>query len=225
MPEPYQVYNTEEMEDYNILTYTTIPFEDRVLYRRMPLNVTETVWKEFGGMFDNETDVRKHLAGDLDEEWKVHLDESSMRQEIKQFFCDSFSHIFRSKVIGFEFQRFITNRPFVWINRMKANEYNPIHRHSGLFSFVWYLDIPEEIREEHKHQNSNGYNRGLITFVNKPTNNIYCNPRTSDVFIFASNHLHQVFPFKSDVERISLAGNIDKVKFEDGSVMEAKNDT
>ena len=38
----------------------------------------------------------------------------------------------------------------LWINHQKANEFNPPHDHDGKLSFVTYLQIPEELKQENK---------------------------------------------------------------------------
>ena len=101
-----------------------------------------------------------------------------------------------------------------WVNFQKKYEYNPVHDHSGIFSFVWYLDIPEEIRQEHKNSKGNTLSRGCIEFssIFKAASRMRLNPQTNDLLIFASQHEHQVYPFYSDNTRISLAGNIYEYK-------------
>ena len=41
-----------------------------------------------------------------------------------------------------------------WINFQKKHEYNPVHHHSGLFSFVIWLQIPYTFSDECKHETS-----------------------------------------------------------------------
>ena len=99
----------------------------------------------------------------------------------------------------------------LWVNFQKPTEYNPSHSHGGDFSFVWYLDIPDEIRQEHTKQKSNqeSWTRGLIEFQSQHTNDKHkLNPQTDDFLLFRSDHLHQVYPFYSDNTRISVSGNI-----------------
>jgi len=101
-----------------------------------------------------------------------------------------------------------------WWNFMKKNEYNPPHNHTGTYSFVVYIDVPEEIRLEYKDQTGNYSSRGLIQFFSSRTNSqMLFNPKTADILIFKSDHVHQVFPFKSNAIRISLAGNVYNITY------------
>ena len=43
----------------------------------------------------------------------------------------------------------------LWINFMKKGEYNPPHNHDGAFSFVLYLQVPEELNHEDKNFHAN----------------------------------------------------------------------
>ena len=38
--------------------------------------------------------------------------------------------------------------PF-WVNYQKQNEFNPLHNHSGLYSFVVFMKIPTHWKEQH----------------------------------------------------------------------------
>ena len=100
----------------------------------------------------------------------------------------------------------------LWVNFQGPKEYNPPHNHGGHLSFVIYLQIPKEIGEER-----NEYHRwkpGEISFshsLDEKSFNIgkyNCSPERGDVLIFPAWLMHHVFAFNSDVERISVSGNI-----------------
>ena len=107
-----------------------------------------------------------------------------------------------------------------WVNKQKPTEYNPIHLHSGIYSFVYYLSVPEEIRQEHMSQKGTSVTRGLIQFLSSRTKSqLVFNPEKGNIFIFDSSHRHQVYPFYSDAVRISVAGNVHGIKFSDGNIL------
>ena len=102
-----------------------------------------------------------------------------------------------------------------WINYQKANEYNPPHNHAGDLSFVTYLQVPDEIKEECELSKDQRKNTGPGTINFNYGVDMACNvssfvrlPRVGDIFIFPSWLKHYVNAFKSDVERISVSGNI-----------------
>ena len=99
----------------------------------------------------------------------------------------------------------------LWINYQQKNEYNPPHIHSGSLSFVIWLQIPEELKKEPpllgnqiagsfvvSHGESQAFSRNSISFL----------PEVADMIIFPAYCEHYVHQFKSDVTRISAAGNI-----------------
>jgi len=106
-----------------------------------------------------------------------------------------------------------------WINFQKANEFNPIHSHNGMLSAVVYIDVPEEIKEE--------ANDGLLTNMRCPgqiefaygsdvlgssgTHKVI--PETGDVLLFHAGLKHTVYPFKSDVTRVSMSFNVFDISY------------
>ena len=100
----------------------------------------------------------------------------------------------------------------LWINYMKAGEFNPPHIHGDSLSFVIYLDVPEEIRQESKNYTATHEGPGTIDFMYGETipdirNHYNVNPKTGDLFIFNAMLKHWVAPFKSNKTRISMSGN------------------
>lgn len=120
----------------------------------------------------------------------------------------------------------------LWINFQKTKDFNAPHYHSSDISFVIYIDIPEKIKLESSIDR--GFKNGSISFMygqnlrkNDPNNFTFSNvvnsfispitqishlPSNGEMFIFPSYLSHYVSPFfTNDVERISVAGNINLV--------------
>ena len=100
----------------------------------------------------------------------------------------------------------------LWINYMKPGEYNPPHIHGDSLSFVIYLDVPEEIRQESINFTATHEGPGTIDFMFGETipdirNHYNINPKTGDLFLFNAMLKHWVSPFKSNKTRISMSGN------------------
>ena len=101
----------------------------------------------------------------------------------------------------------------LWINYMKADEFNPPHDHYGDLSFVIYPNIPKELIEENKEYKGRSCGPGAVTWMYGQGDHQYIKvvprmPETGDLFIFPASLQHWVFPFKSNVERISISGNL-----------------
>lgn len=150
---------------------------------------------------------QKGLAGNIREEYGLTLLED---RELYTVFYENLREIV-SKTIGFEVMSFTFSG--MWVNYQKPNEFNPIHNHTGNLSLVWYLDVPQIIRDEYKKSSSNSPSAGLICFLSQFCRNseMNFNPNTNDLLLFNSLHRHQVYPYRSDVERVSLSANITNI--------------
>ena len=102
-----------------------------------------------------------------------------------------------------------------WINFQQANEFNPYHNHSGMLSAVIYISVPEEIKKENDNVTieTNMPRAGMIHFISgtddRYSRSGYCHqPKTGEIFIFPASLNHLVYPFKSNVERISMSFNV-----------------
>ena len=106
-----------------------------------------------------------------------------------------------------------------WVNFQKENEFNPPHNHTGLFSFVIFVKIPTDWREQHAlpvSTNSNfpsasNFNFVYTTLLGEMEHYDYYLDKTSEggMLFFPSKLMHEVFPFYNcDKERISISGNI-----------------
>ncbi len=101
----------------------------------------------------------------------------------------------------------------MWINYQRKNEFNPPHDHADDLSFVIYLKVPEEIKKEFKEYKGRSSGPGGISFIYGEGNRQAITyqshfPEEGDMFIFPAWLKHFVAPFKADVERISVSGNI-----------------
>jgi hypothetical protein len=109
----------------------------------------------------------------------------------------------------------------IWVNFQKKGEFIPIHNHSGIFSFVIWMDIPYHSKDEAKlpfaksgSQNPLG---GNFIFVSSEGTSREVKDYTIELSpemngcccFFPSDLCHQVYPFyTSDKDRISISGNI-----------------
>ena len=105
-----------------------------------------------------------------------------------------------------------------WINFQRAGEFNPIHTHTGELSAIIYIDIPECIAIENNKTLSNAPCAGAVSWIfgsgMLATEFHYTHqPKTGELFLFPSGLQHMVYPFKSDVERVSLSFNVYNIMF------------
>ena len=106
-----------------------------------------------------------------------------------------------------------------WVNYQKQNEFNPVHNHGGVYSFVIWMKIPYDSEKQNQKdiaRNSNTPSIGDFQFLysnmlgETDNYNYPMNPdREGTLLFFPSQLLHQVYPFYDcDEERISVSGNI-----------------
>ena len=105
------------------------------------------------------------------------------------------------------------NLESLWANFQGPGDFNPPHSHGGALSWGIYLQIPDELTEENKQYKGTSAGPGGITFSygDGPREVITYQtflPQTGDMYIFPAWLQHWVYPFKSDVERISVSGNV-----------------
>ena len=159
-------------------------------------------------------DYRHELAGQLSEEYQLEDTKSFVSWFGK--YINIYSNAY-NKWRHQNPQNITLNNPFVvdarWINYMKANDFNPPHDHHGDLSFVIFLQIPKDLNTENKEYKGRSCGPGGITFVygdgtRQATTQHDFYPKEKDIFIFPAWLKHWVYPFKSNIERISVSGNI-----------------
>jgi len=167
----------------------------------------------------NTEDFSHQLAG-------IIKDEKLFTKDNTNWFMDYFSKYFKAYMQGlfkYNQQRLLQTVSElkiggVWVNYMKANEFNPPHIHAGDLSFVMYLEIPKGLTKEREEYRGTSAGPGAIQFdygEADPSNRPACFathhgflPQEGDFFIFPANLQHCVFPFKCEGTRTSVAGNV-----------------
>jgi hypothetical protein len=106
-----------------------------------------------------------------------------------------------------------------WVNFQKENEFNPLHNHNGVFSFVIWVKIPTDWREQRAlpiSANSNlpkasNFEFQYISMLGDIAYYEYLLDKKSEgnMLFFPSKLMHEVHPFYNcDKERVSISGNI-----------------
>ena len=106
-----------------------------------------------------------------------------------------------------------------WVNYQKEGEFNPLHDHNGVYSFVIWMKIPTKHDEQRKNPIALNSNTDLLSafefhFLNilgqKNCHTYRMNPEMEGTLLFfPSNLQHCVYPFYNCKEdRISISGNI-----------------
>ena len=102
----------------------------------------------------------------------------------------------------------------MWINRMKAKEYNPMHLHTHCdLSFILWLEVPQRMLNESKKNETSAANPGETCFLHGEdkwsiVSEKHFSPIVNTLMIFPADLRHSVMHFNSKVIRTSVAGNI-----------------
>ena len=108
----------------------------------------------------------------------------------------------------------------LWVNYQKQHEFNPIHHHGSLYSFVVFLRIPTHWKEQHAlpfSANSNTPCASDFEFIWTEMNSEICMTTSfrlcpedeGRMLFFPATLKHQVYPFYgTEEERITISGNI-----------------
>jgi len=106
-----------------------------------------------------------------------------------------------------------------WVNYQKQGEFNPLHDHGGVYSFVIWMKIPTKHFEQNKNPISLKSNTHVIStfqfhfldILGQSMQYSYeMNPEMEGTLVFFPAKLrHVVYPFYNcDEDRISISGNI-----------------
>ena len=193
-----------------------------VLRYEVPTDIFLTINSIYENNFVNLPPANKQLVGKIKNEHSIYYngkDESKMKKhsliplEIQQWFLSMFNHYLLFNKI----KRYETHLNSIWINEMRAHEYNPVHIHQGsLFtglSSVMILKLPSTYGVEYSAEGSP--QNGKLQILGSSSgqfSNIDYQPeiRERDFYIFPYDMRHTVYPFNGTNEvRRTLAANCD----------------
>ena len=193
-----------------------------ILRYEVPLDIFTGINQIYEEKFNQLNPANRQLIGKIKDEHSLFYDgddESKMKRHnlfpknILDWFRTAFHHYLDfNKIINYK-----THINSIWINEMKANEYNPVHIHQGnIFtglSSVMVLKIPNtygvEYSAEHAPQNGKlqilGSSSGQFAKIDyQPPMDV------RDFYVFPYDMRHCVYPFNGTQEtRRTLAANCD----------------
>ena len=198
------------------VTFAQPKRSDGYLKVSLPQDIVDELRLKAEAAKENENHHNNELAGNIKEEYSIDISSFYTRFDLLLYdMCDAYQQNFNYM----ENQYRSLNKPLphelnqMWVNYQKKYEFNPPHNHSGVFSFVIWLQIPynleEEIKEEHRRDAS------LFNFIFSHQDRLSTERLHVDkswegyMILFPSQQFHYVNPFyTSDDYRISISGNI-----------------
>lgn len=165
--------------------------------------------------FDNHIKWNDGLAGNIERQYGLPKSLPYLEPFMSEM-CKSYGEFwkFYQKPGDFHFE---TGN--VWVNFQKKNEFNPVHHHGGMFSFVCWLKIPYNIEDElnapHVKESKNKA-ASAFQFLypnilgNLSLETLYVSKDWEKrVILFPAHLSHCVYPFSTSNDyRISISGNL-----------------
>ena len=166
--------------------------------------------------------ANKQLVGKIEDEVSLFFDgppndkinqHNFLPQDILQWFDSVFNHYLTWNKVG-ENRRHINS---IWVNEMKAHEYNPIHIHQGKIftglSSVMIMKLPTNTGIEYSAPDKpmNGRLQIIGAAAGQFAKTDYSpNSKIGDFYVFPYDMRHTVYPFNGTKEkRRTLVCNID----------------
>ena len=169
-------------------------------------------------------DFSNKLVGKVSAEVQIPITDKNT----KKYLADTMKKgclIYLNKMIEFNraygWNKISSNAPTIdnihiaqsWIVSQYAGEYNTWHKHSGDFSAVIYLKLPDGMEGEYKKDEQDHYPaNGLIEFMygeaqDFRSDGVKFKPEIGKFLVFPSYLKHFVYPFNVQGERRSMSFN------------------
>jgi hypothetical protein len=193
-----------------------------ILRYEVPLDIFTSINQTYEEKFNQLNPANGQLIGKIKDEHSLFYDgddESKMKRHnlfpknVLDWFRTAFHHYLDfNKIIDYK-----THINSIWINEMKANEYNPVHIHQGnIFtglSSVMVLKLPNTYGVEYSASETpqNGRLQILGASSGQFAKVDYQPPmKLRDFYIFPYDMRHCVYPFNGTQDtRRTLAANCD----------------
>ena len=197
-----------EKQKEHLINFGILPVD------KVPNNVLDYLKNNY----DTNNPHNAHLAGQIKKEyefktWPRYIDDFILKQTLQPVMQ---KHTRNISVMS-------SNKPYylksLWINLQKKYEFNPMHTHTGVFSFIIFLQIPYNLEEEDKvFPKSSGETPATsrLTFIvndfmgtAKDINVNVDKDYEGRMLMFPAGMNHLVYPFyTSDDYRITVSGNV-----------------
>ena len=193
-----------------------------VLRYEVPLDIFTSINQIYEQRFNQLYPANKQLVGKIKNEHSLYYDgedTSKMQRHdhlplnVKQWFMEMFHHYLEFNHI----RQYQTHLNSIWVNEMKAHEYNPVHIHQGKLytglSSVMILKLPKDTGVEYSAESKPMNGRlQIIGAANGQFSKTDYSPemKIGDFYVFPYDMRHCVYPFNGTKEkRRTLVCNVD----------------
>ena len=193
-----------------------------VLKYSVPLEIFVTLKDLYEKRKKELPKANKQLVGKIKDEVSLHYSgENSpkmhqhnfLSQDTLKWFYSVFKHYLDWNKVVYQDMKINS----IWVNEMKANEYNPVHIHQGMLytglSSVMIMKLPKEYGIEYSSPDKpmNGRLQIIGAAAGQFAKTDYSpNMKIGDFYIFPYDMRHCVYPFNTTKEkRRTLVCNVD----------------
>ena len=183
----------------------------------------DKLWEYISTAKENPKSYKGNLVGNLSSSLILNDTDNWFFDNVCIPIITEYKEVF-NKSTGVFIQKFFQKGvPYMlgslWVNFQKQHEFNPMHNHAGVFSFVVFMKIPTDWREQHEIpfvKESNSPKASAFEFVyidimgNLQTYTYHLDSSFEGIMLFFhAEMMHQVYPFYNcEEERITISGNI-----------------
>ncbi len=207
------------MIDTAIKTFSNLSFLETKLSNSQLMPIKQEIDSIKKSMFFSSK-MNDRLAGNLEHEYSLMQIREYIEQLVSPYCYEldrKVKHIerFANKLDDIKHVPLYLGEP--WVNFQKKYEFNPPHTHSGVFSFVIWIDIPYSLEQEIANpssRNSSAKVPGCFDFIYASQDGLGNHTVPADrtyngkMLVFPARTMHCVYPFyTSDDYRISVSGN------------------
>ena len=203
-------------------------------------NIIDYLWEISNKAKNKGNSIKERLVGNISNSYVVEDENNYFYNEIILPILGSYDKInrghhpiknsvwtkdcFKESIIGVNNEMINTEFKLqeFWVNYQNKHEFNPIHNHGGVYSFVIWLKIPYDYEDQCKlpqfkgtkksdlkpgcfqfhYHNILGNNVSRTYFLNKEEHE-------GKMLFFPASLPHEVYPFyDTDEQRVSMSGNI-----------------
>ena len=194
-----------------------------VIEGKLPEDIVDGLWKLIEESRKQPEDMKPELAGNISSSIRLDgnspLIEDFVKNIIPKYLEETIKTFPPNRVTMKDGQGW--NLESLWVNFQKKHEFNPPHDHSGVYSFVIWMQIPTSYEEQRKlpmcaESNADGsisnFGFHYTNALGRISQFFYNMDKEAEGYMvmFPSVLKHEVCPFyENDGERISISGNID----------------
>ena len=201
-------------------------------------SILDYLWKISNKSKNKKECLKNSLAGNISNSYSVEDENNYFYNEVLEPVLKIYSKSFQGHhpIIGHPYNMdcfvkeincgdnfdFKFKLETFWVNYQNKHEFNPVHNHSGVYSFVIWLKIPYDYEDQCKLPQFKGTKKidlkpGCFEFryvdmLGYPTNKVYLlnkEEHEGKMLLFPSLLNHQVYPFyNTDEQRVSMSGNV-----------------